>query len=74
MPDFEASHASTAHTSPLMYDIDFDGVPDIVLATYNGEILFFKDTVRLLPPERRRALRPPRCEARFPPPPAAHAC
>lgn len=63
VPDFEASHASTAHTSPLMYDIDFDGVPDIVLATYNGEILFFKDTVRLLSPERRRTLRTPLCHA-----------
>lgn len=44
-PGFEAFHASTAHTSPLLYDIDLDGVPDIVLATYDGEILFFKDTV-----------------------------
>lgn len=47
MPDFEAFHTSTAHTSPLLYDIDLDGVPDIVLATYDGDILFFKDTVRL---------------------------
>lgn len=45
-PGFEAFHASTAHTSPLLYDIDLDGVPDIVLATYDGDILFFKDTVR----------------------------
>jgi len=44
-PDFEAYHASTAHTSPLLFDADLDGIPDILLATYNGEILFFKDTV-----------------------------
>jgi hypothetical protein len=44
-PDFEAFHHSTAHTSPLLYDADQDGVPDIVLATYDGEILFFKDNV-----------------------------
>ena len=44
-PGFDAFHASTAHTSPLLYDIDLDGVPDIVLATYDGDILFFKDTV-----------------------------
>jgi hypothetical protein len=25
--------------------MDFDGVRDIVLATYNGEVLFFKDNV-----------------------------
>ncbi len=46
VPGFEAFHASTSHTSPLLYDIDLDGVADIVLATYDGEILFFKDTVR----------------------------
>ena len=45
VPDFEAFHHSTAHTSPLLHDIDLDGVPDIVLATYDGAVLFFKDTV-----------------------------
>lgn len=55
-PDFEAFHASTAHTSPLLYDIDLDGVPDILLATYNGEILFFKDTVGALCRPRRAAI------------------
>jgi hypothetical protein len=45
-PTFEAFHHSTAHTSPLLFDVDLDGVPDIVLGTYDGEILFFKDTVR----------------------------
>jgi hypothetical protein len=41
-----AYHASSVHASPLLYDIDFDGVRDILLATYDGQILFFKDTVR----------------------------
>ena len=38
-------HSSTVHTSPLTFDFDFDGVQDILLATYDGEILVFKDTV-----------------------------
>ena len=40
-----AFHRSNVHASPLMYDIDLDGVRDILLATYDGEVLFFKDTV-----------------------------
>ncbi|GIL56325.1 hypothetical protein Vafri_11699 [Volvox africanus] len=39
-----AFHASSVHASPLLYDIDFDGVRDIMLATYDGQLLFFKDT------------------------------
>lgn len=42
-----AFHKSTTHSSPLLYDIDFDGVRDILMATYDGEVLFFKDTVRV---------------------------
>jgi hypothetical protein len=42
---FEAFFKSTVHASPLMYDIDFDGIQDILVATYDGEIIFFKDTV-----------------------------
>jgi hypothetical protein len=45
-----AFHKSTVHTSPLMYDLDFDGVQDILLATYGGEILAFRDNVRPLCP------------------------
>jgi hypothetical protein len=30
----------------MLYDVDFDGVRDIMLATYDGEVLFFKDTVK----------------------------
>ena len=41
-----AFHKSMIHASPMLYDFDFDGVRDIMLATYDGEILFFKDTVR----------------------------
>ena len=42
---FEAFFKSSVHASPLLYDIDFDGIQDILVATYDGEILFFKDTV-----------------------------
>ena len=41
-----AFHKSTVHTAPLLHDWDFDGVPDILVATYDGEVLAFKDTVR----------------------------
>ena len=41
---FPAFHASKVHSSPLMYDMDQDGVQDILVATYDGEILFYKDT------------------------------
>ncbi len=44
-----AFHKSTVHTSPLLYDLDFDGIQDILLATYDGEILAFRDNVRLAP-------------------------
>ena len=43
-----AFHRSTVHTSPLTYDFDFDNVQDILLATFDGDILFFKDTVSIL--------------------------
>ncbi|KAG2425141.1 hypothetical protein HXX76_013895 [Chlamydomonas incerta] len=39
-----AFHASSVHASPLLYDIDFDGVRDVLLATYDGQVLFYKDT------------------------------
>ncbi|KAF8402711.1 hypothetical protein HHK36_010799 [Tetracentron sinense] len=42
MPGWPAFHQSTVHSSPLMYDIDKDGVREIALATYNGEVLFFR--------------------------------
>lgn len=42
--NFEAEHHSTLHASPVLYDIDFDGVLDLVVATYQGDIQFFKDT------------------------------
>ncbi len=35
------------YASPLLYDIDMDGIRDIVAATYDGDVLFFKDTVRM---------------------------
>ena len=44
-PGWPALHESQSHVSPLMYDIDMDGTPDIMLPTYNGHVLFFKDVV-----------------------------
>ena len=41
-----AFHKSKVHASPLLYDIDSDGVQDILIATYDGQILAFRDTVR----------------------------
>ncbi len=43
-----AFHKSTVMASPLLYDADLDGVRDAVLATYNGEVLFFKDSVSVV--------------------------
>lgn len=37
-----AFHQSNAHSSPLLYDIDKDGVREIALATYNGVVNFFR--------------------------------
>ena len=37
-----AFHQSTVHASPLLYDIDKDGMREIALGTYNGEVLFFR--------------------------------
>lgn len=42
MAGWPAFHQSTVHSSPLLYDIDKDGVREIALATYNGEVLFFR--------------------------------
>ncbi|XP_030479712.1 protein DEFECTIVE IN EXINE FORMATION 1 [Cannabis sativa] len=42
MPGWPAFHQSTVHASPLLYDIDKDGSREISLATYNGEVLFFR--------------------------------
>ncbi len=41
-----AFHKSKVHASPLLYDVDSDGVQDILVATYDGQILAFRDTVR----------------------------
>nr|GLL36921.1 protein DEFECTIVE IN EXINE FORMATION 1 isoform X2 [Ipomoea trifida] len=42
VPGWPAFHQSTVHSSPFQYDIDKDGVREIGLATYNGEVLFFR--------------------------------
>ena len=44
-----AFHKSKVHASPLLYDVDGDGVQDILVATYDGQILAFRDTVRACP-------------------------
>ena len=44
--DWEGQHQSALHTSALLFDIDFDGIQDILIATYDGDVLAFKDTVR----------------------------
>ncbi|KAL5709223.1 Protein DEFTIVE IN EXINE FORMATION 1 [Ranunculus cassubicifolius] len=44
MPGWPAFHQSTVHASPLLYDIDKDGVREIALATYNGQVLFFRSS------------------------------
>ncbi|PIA54423.1 hypothetical protein AQUCO_00900758v1 [Aquilegia coerulea] len=48
MPGWPAFHQSTVHASPLLYDIDKDGVREIALATYNGEVLFFRSSGYLM--------------------------
>lgn len=42
-------HESTTHASPLLYDFDADGINDLLLPTYEGEIIIFRDTVWCLP-------------------------
>lgn len=42
LPGWPAFHQSTVHSSPFLYDIDKDGMREIGLATYNGEVLFFR--------------------------------
>jgi len=44
-----AFHKSSTHASPLLTDIDYDGVQDISIATYDGEVLFFKDNGEEIP-------------------------
>lgn len=41
-PGFHRSHV---HTSPLLYDIDADGIRDVLVTTFDGEVVFFKDNV-----------------------------
>jgi hypothetical protein len=40
------NHKSTLHISPVMVDCDFDGVPDIVVVTYDAEITCYSDQGR----------------------------
>lgn len=45
--DWEGQHQSALHTSPLLFDVDYDGIQDILIATYDGDIMAFKDTVSI---------------------------
>lgn len=36
-------HKSTLHTSPMLFDINLDGIREVMLATYDGEVMFFKE-------------------------------
>lgn len=36
-------HESTVHASPLLYDIDMDGIREVMMTTYDGEIVFYDD-------------------------------
>lgn len=49
-------HRSTVHTSPLAYDVDYDGVLDLLVATYDGEILCIRDTVHTYAISGRRSV------------------
>ena len=40
--------SSQVHASPLMFDIDQDGVQDVLVATYDGDVLFFRDSGELM--------------------------
>ena len=42
-----AFHQSTVHSSPLLYDIDTEGVREIALATYNGVKCFSSGSLLL---------------------------
>ncbi|OVA11081.1 hypothetical protein BVC80_1741g66 [Macleaya cordata] len=48
MAGWPAFHQSNVHSSPLLFDIDKDGVREITLATYNGEVLFFRTSGYLM--------------------------
>lgn len=44
--DWPAYTNGHVHGSPFMFDIDRDGILDIGVGTYEGDIIWFKDTVR----------------------------
>ncbi|KAK9136496.1 hypothetical protein Syun_015826 [Stephania yunnanensis] len=57
MPGWPAFHQSNVHSSPLLFDIDKDGVREIALATYNGEVLFFRTSGFLMTDKLEISLR-----------------
>lgn len=56
VPGWPAEHPSDVHATPLLYDVDDDGALDVLLATYDGHMLFYKDNGELM---KRRSFRLP---------------
>lgn len=57
LTDFGGHHKSFLHASPLLYDMDGDGVREIGAATFDGEVTVFDDTVLpLVPPPCRQCI------------------
>lgn len=50
LTDFGGHHKSFLHASPLLYDIDGDGVREILAATFDGEVMVFDNTVLPITP------------------------
>uniref|UniRef100_A0A7S3XE24 DEX1 C-terminal domain-containing protein n=1 Tax=Picocystis salinarum TaxID=88271 RepID=A0A7S3XE24_9CHLO len=56
VPGWPAEHPSDVHAAPLLHDVDHDGALDVLLATYDGHVLFYKDNGELM---KRRSFRLP---------------
>ena len=62
-----AFHGSSAHASPFLADVDGDGVQDVLLATYDGQVSAYRDTgerIRLVDEEGKGGLAFPRLRVR----------
>jgi hypothetical protein len=44
-----AYHASTLHGSPVLVDVDGDGTRELAAATYDGEVLYFRESGERMP-------------------------
>ena len=62
-----AFHGSSAHASPVLADVDGDGVQDLLLATYDGQVSAYRDTgerIRLVDENGKGGLAFPRLKVR----------